>query len=83
MIKSLSIAALIVATATSSFAGSFDGAAADNVVVVYDVPVIPVVGSGIGMPLIVGGVVAAAVVAAIVDNNDDESSTTTTTTTSN
>jgi hypothetical protein len=74
MIKTLTAAAIIAVTASASFAGSF----ADAVVEAepnFDAVIAPT-GSGIGLPLIIGGVAAAAVVAAVVSNNNDNDDTT-------
>ncbi|WP_299564499.1 hypothetical protein [uncultured Sulfitobacter sp.] len=78
MLKTLSASALIAALATSSFAGSLNTATyeaepADEGVFV------PKVGSGIGLPVVVGAVAAAAVLAAVIDNNDDDDDATGTT----
>jgi|GEM_PF-2594362 hypothetical protein len=77
MFKTLSVAALIVATATSSFAGSLN-TAADPVVINND-PIIESTGNGLSVPLLIGGVVAAAAVAALVSNNNDDEAPATTT----
>lgn len=80
MIKMLSIAALVSATATASFAGSLY-TAPDAVVEQEEVAVLPVAGSGIGIPVVIGGVLAAAAVAALINSNNDSDATTTTTVT--
>ena len=76
MLKTLSIAALVAATATSSFAGSY--AAPKNDDVVEDKGVfVPVTGSGIGAPAVIGGVVAAVALGALLSDDDDEAAATT------
>lgn len=70
MIKTVSIAAIVAMTASASFAGSLN--------TTYeaepqrdDIAVVPVGSSGIGLPVVIGGVLAAAAVAAIVSNSSD------------
>ncbi len=74
MLKTLSASALIAAMATSSFAGSLESATyeaepADEGVFV------PAVGSGIGVPVVIGAVAAAAVLAAVISDDDDDEAT--------
>lgn len=71
MLKTVSIAAVIAVTATASFAGSFDNAPADQTIQQDDGAFVPVTGSGIGLPVIIGGVLAAAAVAALVSSSND------------
>lgn len=74
MLKTISASALIVAMASASFAGSLNDAVVETPP--EDV-FVPVAGSGIGAPAIIGAVVAAAAIAAVVSNDDDEVVTTT------
>jgi len=71
MLKTLSIAAVIAASATASFAGSLAQAPADQIITQDEGAFVPVTGSGIGLPVILGGVLAAAAVAALVSNSND------------
>lgn len=76
MLKTLSVAALIAATSTAAFAGSL--APYENTVVEDDKGVfVPATGSGIGAPVIIGGILAAVAVAALVSNDDDDATGTT------
>lgn len=76
MLKTLSVAALIAATSTAAFAGSL--APYENTQVEDDKGVfVPATGSGIGAPVIIGGIVAAVAVAALVSDDDDEATDTT------
>lgn len=81
MIKTVSIAALIAATATASFAGSFGDAVVEAPA--QNDAIIAPTGSGIGLPLVIGGIAAVAVIAAVVANNDDDDEATGTTEGSN
>lgn len=78
MIKTMSVAALIIASASASFAGSLNTQFGSQV----EAPpvIVPVAGSGIGAPAIIGGVLAAAAVAALVSSDSKEDATVTTTT---
>lgn len=77
MIKIISVAALVITSATASFAGSLNTQFESEV---EAAPVIvPFAGSGIGAPAIIGGVLAAAAVAALVSNSNDDEATVTTT----
>jgi hypothetical protein len=77
MLKTLSVAALMTLMATASFAGSlnteFEAEPQDEEVFV------PVAGSGIGAPAIIGGVLAAVAIGALVSSDDDDVAATTTT----
>ena len=73
MLKTLSIAALVAATATASFAGSYAAPKQDDVVEDKGV-FVPVTGSGIGAPVVIGGVVAAAAIAALLKDDDEDTS---------
>lgn len=68
MIKIVTLATLLGFAATSSFAGSLNQAAEEDEPVAF----VPVGGSGIGAPAIVGGVIAAVAVAALIANDDDD-----------
>ncbi|MEH6645315.1 hypothetical protein [Sulfitobacter sp.] len=74
MMKTVSIAALVLASATASFAGSLN--------TTYEAePVkeaLPVKGTGIGAPVIIGGLLLGGAVAAMISNDDDESTATVT-----
>ncbi|UWR26530.1 hypothetical protein K3757_00980 [Sulfitobacter sp. S223] len=70
MMKTVSIAALVLASATASFAGSLNTTYEAEPVA----PVLPVAGSGIGAPAIIGGLVALAAVGALIANDDDNDS---------
>ena len=74
MLKTISIAAVIAATATASFAG-----AVNDPIIEEPVAVIAPAGSGIGLPVVMGAVAAAAVLAAVISDDDDEDATTNTT----
>ena len=71
MMKTVSVAALVLASATASFAGSLN---TNYEAEPAKAPVLPVAGSGIGAPAIIGGLVAAGVIAALVSNDDDNDS---------
>lgn len=72
MIKSVSIAALLVATASASFAGSLN--TQYEAEPEQEIIIAPVGSSaGIGAPAIIGGVLAAAAVAALVLDSDGSS----------
>ncbi len=77
MLKTLSIAALMATFASASFAGSlnteFEQPAESD-----DGVFVPVAGSGIGIPVIIGGVAAAAAIGALVADDNDSGVTTTT-----
>jgi len=73
MLKTLSVAALFAATSTVAFAGSL--APYEETVVEDKGVFVPATGSGIGAPVIIGGVVAAVAIAALVSNDDDDDST--------
>lgn len=71
MIKTVSIAAVIAATATASYAGSL------NTIVEPELaPIIAPAGSGIGLPVVIGGIAAAAVLATVMSDDDDDAATT-------
>jgi len=77
MFKTLSIAALISATATASFAGSLNNAPTQEVINTVDEFIAAPAGSsgsssGIGVPAIVGGVVAAVAIGALIANSDSD-----------
>ncbi len=77
MLKTLSASALIAAMATTSFAGSlatptYEAEPASDGVFV------PAVGSGIGVPVIIGAVAAAAVLVAVINDDDDDDAAATT-----
>jgi hypothetical protein len=74
MMKTISIAAVIAAAATASFAGAIT-----DPIIEEPVAVITPAGSGIGLPVVIGGVAAAVVVAAVISNDDDTDATTETT----
>ena len=74
MMKTISIAAVIAATATASFAGAIN-----DPIIEEPVAVIAPAGSGIGLPVVIGGIAAAAVVAAVIANDDDDDATAETT----
>lgn len=67
MMKTISVAALLMTTATASFAGALETKYEDEVIAP-----LPVAGSGIGAPAIIAGVVGAAALAALIANNDDD-----------
>lgn len=68
MFKTITLATIVAFAATSSFAGSLAQAEKDDEPVAY----VPVGGSGIGAPAIVGGVLAAVAIAALISNSDDD-----------
>ncbi len=72
MLKTLSVAAIIAITSTASFAGSIAPVVEDNYVKKDEGVFVPVTGSGIGAPVIIGGVVAAVAIAALLNDDDDE-----------
>ena len=80
MFKTLSVAALIAATSTAAFAGSLAPYEEPKVEEEKGV-FVPVKGTGIGLPLLIGAAATAAVVG-LVSNDDDEATATTTTTAS-
>ena len=67
MFKTFSVAAAITLMASASFAGSLV-----TTEPVVETPVFVPQGSGIGAPVIVGGVLAAVAVAALIANDDDD-----------
>lgn len=71
MLKTLSIAAIVAMTSTVSFAGTLEPYVEETNVQDEGV-FVPVTGSGIGAPAIIGGVVAAVAIAALIANDDDE-----------
>lgn len=68
MLKTISLATIVAFAATTSFAGSLVSPEEENKVEAY----VPVGGSGIGAPAIVGGIIAAVAVAALVSNSGDD-----------
>lgn len=74
MLKTISLATIVAFAATTSFAGSLVEAEQDDKVEAY----VPVGGSGIGTPAIVGGIIAAVAVAALISDDDDDAAATTT-----
>jgi len=76
MLKTISLASIVAFAATTSFAGSLVAPAEEETVEAY----VPVGGSGIGTPAIVGGVIAAVAVAALIADDDDDDAAATTTT---
>lgn len=74
MLKTLSVAALIAATSTAAFAGSI--APYEKTVVEEDKGVfVPVQGSGIGAPVIIGAVVGTIAVVSLLKDDDEAAST--------
>ena len=72
MMKTISLAALLIASATASFAGSLGTSEEDTKIAA---PLMNgVKGTGIGLPLVFGGVVAAGTIIALVSNDDDSDS---------
>jgi len=70
MMKTVSLAAFFAVAASASFAGSLYQPTEE--VEPKDEYIAPVVGSsGIGLPVVIGGVVAAATVAALIANDSD------------
>lgn len=67
MFKTISLATIVAFAATTSFAGSIVPAEDEKEPVF-----VPVGGSGIGTPAIVGGIIAAVAVAALVSNSGDD-----------
>lgn len=68
MLKTLSLATIVAFAATTSFAGSLAPVEKEETVEAY----VPVGGSGIGTPAIIGGVLAAVAVAALISGGDDD-----------
>ncbi|QUJ76075.1 hypothetical protein KDD17_14265 [Sulfitobacter albidus] len=75
MLKTLSVSALIAMMASASFAGSL-GTATVEAEPQDEGVFVPQVGSGIGVPAVIGAVAAAAVLAAVVSNDSDSDTTT-------
>ncbi|MEP1767369.1 MAG: hypothetical protein ABJJ53_12105 [Sulfitobacter sp.] len=74
MLKTVSLAAIVAFAATTSYAGSLAQPVEDDNVEAF----VPVGGSGIGTPAIVGGIIAAVAVAALISNDDDDDAAATT-----
>lgn len=75
MIKTVSIAAIVAMASTASYAGSLNSAEEYKPAQQEDIAVVPVGSSGIGLPIVLGGLLAAGAVAAIVSNNDSDDDT--------
>ena len=73
MMKTVSLAALFAVAASASFAGSLNQSA-ETEEPANDY-IAPVIGTGIGVPTVVGSLVAGAVVAAIVSDSDEDTDT--------
>lgn len=67
MLKTISLATIVAFAATTSFAGSLAAPEKKD-----DIAFIPAGGSGIGVPVIIGGVLAAVAVAALVSSSNDD-----------
>ncbi|MEQ6249387.1 hypothetical protein ABMC89_10905 [Sulfitobacter sp. HNIBRBA3233] len=72
MFKTLSVSALIAMMATASFAGSLNDAVVEAEPEDEGV-FVPAVGSGIGVPAVIGAVAAAALLAAAANSSDSDS----------
>ena len=74
MIKTVSIAAIVAMASTASYAGSLNSAEEYKPAQQEDIAVLPAGSSGIGVPVVIGGVLAVAAVAALVSNSNDDDS---------
>ncbi|MEH6831123.1 MAG: hypothetical protein V7661_09800 [Sulfitobacter sp.] len=70
MIKTVTIAAIVAMTASASVAGSLN-TQYEAEPQQEEIAVVPAGSSGIGVPVVIGGLLAAAAIAAIVSNDSD------------